>query len=92
MESKGVPNTEKVYKGLSRHRGSITELAKRCNCTPEWCRLVLSGKGNDIGLIEKAADLWQELETAQAERLQKVDLAINKAETIMHQNLNLLPA
>lgn len=79
-------NTEttakKVWDGLRRHRGSLKDLAARCQRTEEWVRLVLSGKGKDDALIYAGAALLHELETTRSETLARAADLVNRAEAL----------
>ncbi|MCA0234929.1 MAG: hypothetical protein LCH81_00950 [Bacteroidetes bacterium] len=79
----------KIYRGLRRHHGAIATLAERRSCTPEWCRVVLQGKGNDVELLEEAAKLWDELETKLQKRVEQINQTAEKAERRMVNNLQI---
>lgn len=74
---------EKIYDGLKNHRGSIKELAKRCNCTPEWIRRVMVGLFEDNHVLEQAAKLWKELELESVSALKKAEKIANEVEQII---------
>lgn len=75
----GTENTvNEIYQGLRAFRGSITELAQKCNCTREWVRLVLKGVYVDNGLLEKAVELLLEKTTNQNANLQNLQEKIEQ--------------
>lgn len=56
-----------VYQGLRKHRGSITELARRVGYSREWVRRVLMNQdAHDSKVVLEASKLWNELEANEA--------------------------
>jgi len=84
-----MTTVKKIYEGLKKHDGSITELAKRGNCSREWVRRVLNGTHEDSELMLKAAKLWSELEHKEKARLESVGRFANEAEALSLSNMQL---
>ena len=84
-----MATVKKIYDGLKKHDGSITELAKRGDCSREWVRRVLNGTHEDTELMLKAAKLWIELEEKEKERLSRVERYVKQAEQLSLANLQL---
>ena len=53
--------TVKLYDGLKRHRGSITELAKRAGLSRGYVTYVLGGKYRNLNVTRIGAELLKEL-------------------------------
>ena len=78
-------NTPKeIYWGLKKFKGSINELAKRCDRSREWVRLVLSGKYDDVGLLQEAALLWSEHEQKLATSQNQIEQTISEAKAALN--------
>lgn len=81
---------KQIYGGLHKFRGSIKEVADRCNRRPYWVYLVMTEQYADDKLIEVAATVWAELEEKAAKKRGNVADIVAKANKFA--NLNLVPA
>lgn len=75
-----------IYEGLKRHDGSLNELARRCNCSRQWVRQVLTEVNEDSELLLEAAKLWNELERIEAKRLADIDRLVQETEQLSAAN------
>lgn len=71
----------KLYMGLKKYRGAITELSNKCGCSLEWTRQVLTGRFNDYELLLEASRL-----------LKNKEEAVMKVSNIVKKALDTLPA
>ena len=66
---------KKLYMGLKKYRGAITELSNNRECSLEWTRMVLTGRYDDYELLLEASRLLKSKEEA----LIKASLAVKNA-------------
>lgn len=56
-----------LHKELLQYRGSMSEIARRCDCTREWVRKVVLGIYPDDELLVVAVEVLKERQTKRAE-------------------------
>lgn len=70
---------KELHQGLRRHRGSMNELAKKCDCSREWVRRVLKGDYEDVNVIANAAIILESRQSAANDKIQQAINLLNKS-------------